>query len=483
MSNISKKSIGRAAFITIIGRYFGIIVNFVYLAILSRILSPEEFGTVAVIMVFVNFFALLVDMGIGPGIIQNKNLTNSDYNRIFVFTIIVGLFVSAVFAALSVPISIFFNNYKYINIVLLLSISLFFTSINIVPNALMFKNQRFKEISFRSVFIPIIISIPTIYFANKGLSYYSIILYSILYSVISFFWNFVYYPLKIDIHSLLSSVKKILVFSTYQLLFSITNYFSRNLDNLIVGKYMSVELLGYYNKSYQVMTYPIIYLTHSITPVIQPILSNHQNDKEYIYKKYLNILDMLSILGILITCIVYIATEEIIVLLFGNQWYMSILPLKYLSLSIWAQMLTSSSGSIFQSLNKTKLMFYSSLISVFLVFVAIVVGISLNSISELAKLVSVAYIFSFFTTFYFLLRNGFEKKYKTFIKHFLIDILIIILLVIFAELFNPILINRFTNFVSLMIKSALVSILYIILLILTRRIRIFKIIYISIFHK
>ena len=91
---------------------------------------------------------------------------------------------------------------------------------------------------------------------------------------------------KVKIDKLLSklvdfcerAIKKIFSYSIFQFLFNFTNYFSRNLDKLIIGRYFSMEELGYYEKSYRLMTLPLQYVTNVITPVMHPILTSLQND-------------------------------------------------------------------------------------------------------------------------------------------------------------------------------------------------------------
>ena len=78
------------------------------------------------------------------------------------------------------------------------------------------------------------------------------------------------------------------------------NYFARNADNLLVAKFMGDTQLGYYDKAYKLALYPEQNLTHVITPVIHPILSEYQDDKAYIYENYMKIVKILSLLGLFV---------------------------------------------------------------------------------------------------------------------------------------------------------------------------------------
>ena len=466
--NRSIRSIRHAAIVSIFGKYVGIILNLVYSAILSRILTPQDFGVVAVVFVFTTFFLLLANMGIGPAVIQNKRLDDMDNRAIFALTFYVAIIISILFALMSYPLSCFYNNSSYVRIGFLLSAALFFNTVNIVPNALLFKAHRFELLAVRSVLIGIATSILTIYLATIGFGYYSIVIQSILGSILTFAWNGYTLRSAIGFKVRRSSIGKIGYFSKYQFAFSLINYFSRNLDNLLIGRFIGETQLGYYNRSYQLMQYPTQNLTHAITPILHPILSIYENEKEVIYEKYIKILRVLSIIGVFVTVYIHFASSEITLMIFGDQWQGSVRSLQLLSLSIWSQMLTSSSGSIFQSLNKTKLLMITGSLSALIIVSMIILGVILGNIDTVALLVSVGYLLVFFQCFYVLTRFGFEMKFHKFMGIFYLDIFNIIVLYIAMVVFTNLFIINDLLF-SACIKLVFLGVMYLMLLILTKQ--------------
>lgn len=103
---MATQSIKNAALINIVGKYSGIVISLIYSAILGRILSPQEFGIVAVILVFTTFFSLFANMGIGPAVIQNKTMNHNDNRSIFALTLYLGIIISILFSIISYPISL-----------------------------------------------------------------------------------------------------------------------------------------------------------------------------------------------------------------------------------------------------------------------------------------------------------------------------------------------------------------------------------------
>lgn len=464
MNNISIK---KAAFINFISKYANIFIQILYQSILARILTPNDFGVVAVIMVFTTFFMVFADMGLGTAIIQNKKLTKEDTNNIFSFTVYFGIGLALIFCLFSLPLAYFYNDEAYKSIGCLLSISLFFNTLNMIPNALLLKEKRFIVVGVRLVIVSIISSVFTIILAIGGLKYYSIVFYSIFTAFFTFLWNEMSVKARFSFKFKISSLKKVFNYSAFQFAFNIINYFSRNLDNLLIGKFMGNEALAFYDKGYRLMLYPVQNLTHVITPVLHPILSEHQNNKVYIYEKYLKVIKILSLLGVFISPFCFFAGNEIIYIVYGDQWLDSVQSFQWLALSVWPQMIASSTGSIFQSVGNTKLMFKSSLITVVVSVIGIVLGIGFKNIQKVSLFVMISHYINFFVVFYFLVKLEFRAKLYVFLKQFIPDCIIFINICIF--LFGTNFIKIDNLIVLFLLKLAIGCFAYIIGLFITKQ--------------
>jgi O-antigen/teichoic acid export membrane protein len=158
-------------------------------------------------------------------------------------------------------------------------------------------------------------------------------------------------------------LRQIFSYSAYQFLFNIINYFSRNLDKLLIGKYMGMSPLGYYEKSYRLMMLPLQNITQVITPVMHPIFSDYQNDLERLASGYERIVRFLAFIGLPLSVLLYFTASEVTLIIFGDQWIPSIPIFQILTLSVGIQIILSSSGSIFQAAGDTKSLFVCGLFS------------------------------------------------------------------------------------------------------------------------
>lgn len=471
----SNRSLRKSALIVAGGKYANIFCAFVANIVLSRLLTPEDFGIIAVVTVFSTFFSLFSDMGFGAGVIQNKELEIEDIESIFSITLYLASLLAVLFFFLSYVIADIYDNSVYVGVGKLLSVALFFSTANMIPNSVMMREKRFLAVGIRSIAVAVISYSITIILAVCGLKYYALVFQAIISNVVIFTWNLVSTKLKFTFFPSIRSIKKILSFSVYNFIYDLVNYFSRNLDNMLTGKTMGSVALGYYNKAYTLMLYPTNYLTNVITPVLHPILSDYQSDRDYIYKQYLKIFKVLFGFGIFFTVCCFAASKEVISVLFGAQWAASADCVHILSWTICVQMVCASCTSIFRSLGRTDLRMKSSFIYVPVQIAFIAIGAYSGSIVVLSWWVAVSYILRFCIEYYYLIHKAFGKPIIVFIKDIcplLLDYLV--LLGIGAGVSVSIRISD--PFISLIIKGIICTSAYVLVMLISKQYHIFSVI-------
>jgi teichuronic acid exporter len=418
MTSVKQKLTTGIAY-TALTKYSGILISIIIGAVLARLLSPAEFGVVALVMVFISFFNMLSTVGIGPAIVQNKELTEKDVQSIFLFSISLGFVLSFLFFLSSTSIASFYNNTELIPLTRLLSLTVLFSAFRIVPNALLLKKLKFKKVGLVTILVQLFSGIFAIILAYKGFSYYALVYKSIFDGLFTFLFFYWLSPIKLKFELQKSSINKIMRFSTFQFFFNFINFFSRNLDNLLIGKFIGPTALGFYDKSYQLMMMPVQNLTHVITPVLHPVLSAFQNDKNKIYNAYIKVVKLLATIGFPLSVFLYFSAYEIISILFGSQWEQSVPVFEILALTVGIQMVFSSSGAIFQAVNRTDLLFYAGSLNAIFTVSAICYGIFFRkSLEAVGYGLLGAFIINFFTIFYMLIKVAMDSSFLQFLKIF-----------------------------------------------------------------
>ena len=417
MSKSFKKDLIEGVFYTGIGKYSSIFISLIVTAILARLLTPDDFGVVAIATIVITFFNMISEIGIAPAIIQYKNLTVKDTNNIFSLTVYIAIISTSVFI-IGVPYIVhIYANDALTDILQYLSISLFFAILNIVPNALFYKEKKFKLISIRTFFIQLSVGIISIIAALSGFGIYSLLIAPILSNFILFIVGVYFYPQKFTYKIEKEAINKIFSFSMYQFLFNIINYFTRNLDKLLIGKYIGMTALGFYEKSYRLMMLPLSNISSVLNPVLHPILSDFQFDKTEMEEKYTKIIQLLSYIGIFLTIIMFFGSKEIILIIFGEQWLEAVDVFQILSLSIVIQLLMSPCGAVFQATNSTKQMFIFAVISILTTILGFIISIICwKSAIAVAYSFDITLFINFIIGYNILYRKVLVKRYQLFLN-------------------------------------------------------------------
>ena len=405
-----------AAVIQFASKYTSLFVQLFITAILARLLPPEDFGTLAIILVFLNLFIPFADMGIGAAIIQYQDLDDRDYGALFSFSILFAIGLTLLFCVASVPIALFFGNDQLVPLCCLGSLSLLFATLNMVPNGLLLKGQRFISIGVRLFVVTVVAGVIAIIMAFVGWGVYALIWHNIIAGAITFFWNYFTRPIRHLTLHFIASLKKVFSYSVFQFGSSMVNYFSTNLPNLVIGKVFGEAPLGFYDKAYRLTTYPLNGISNVIISVIQPYMAKHQDNHEVLFSYWFKVAKALSLVGIPIAVIFFCAPEEIVGIMYGDQWGRAVILLQVLAVSIYFQLVNSVAGAFFLSAGRADLLFRSVTVSTLLTVAGLAVGIFFGGLSAVALCLSVAFSLHTVPTAYYFLHKTLKRGYGCLVR-------------------------------------------------------------------
>lgn len=452
-----KEQVLRGTFYIAVAKYSGLVVGLIITSILARILTPEDYGVVAIAMVFITFFTLLSDMGIGSAIIQYKDLDKKEISSVFGLSFWLGIILTLFFFVGAYFIASFFSNKQLIRICQILSLQVLFVAFNMVPNALLLKEQKFKIIAFRTLFVQILCGTLAVVAAYRGWGVYSLLIAPIGGAFLTFTINALYSGIQFSLLPQKNVIKKIAEFSIYQFLFGIVNYFGNNLHVVLIGKVIGINSLGYYEKGDRLIAMPMQNINGVLSPVLHPVLSNYQGDQDFVFRVLQKITYILCIISIPISVLFFTAAKDIVLILFGNQWLDAVPCIQILSFTIIFRMTGVSLGAILQTLNKTDVLFRLGLINILVAIMALCVSILIsNTIESVCGGGVFSALFSFISTFYVLFhvvfKKSFLKEMMIFLKPFFFYILTFLVSIIFMSYFE------YTPLVNLLIQLVVVGI-------------------------
>lgn len=447
---------------TAIGTYTNFIVQLLITSILSRLLTPESYGVVAIIQVFIIFFSMLVEAGMGPAIIQNKKLTENDNRILFNYSVMFAVFLAIFFGVFGFVLSGVYGNSIYQKLTWVQAISVLFNGLNVVPTAILNKQKKFKELNFSMLISTLLGGITGIIAAISGAGVYALIFSAIVTSLVKLFLNLLLTKLGFSNKLDRRVLNYILDYSKNQFGFNFLNYFTRNADNILIGKFMGADSLANYNRAYQLLLLPNTLFLGIVNPVLQPVFSEYQDEVNYIRNVYYKIIHFLALLGIPLSIFLCINAREIIIFMFGRQWDKAIAPFQVLALTVWIQMTCSTTGVLVQSRNQPKLLMKNGLITALICVSAIVIGVIGGSILFVSISLSIGFIVNFLVTFYRVTRYSLEDNLGNLLKRFISPFYLGVIMLILLKLVKKIDISNV--FISLVLNGVVflvVLVLYI----------------------
>ena len=253
------------------------------------------------------------------------------------------------------------------------------------------------------------------------------------------------------------------------------------MDNLIIGKKFGSADLAYYNKSYYLYLYPNNLFAAVLTGVLHPFIREYKDNTTSLYNKYLKVIKPLSLIGLFTMLLFFFCSEEIMLIMFGNNWLPAAACLKCLSICMWTQMMSSVPGTFFMGMERTDQMFKCGIINLSLIIISIMLGVYFESIYTLAFFIGISYNIIFLSTNYILINKTMKFSFMKFLKTFRTDFAFLVISVLFLSLLPDI--NLANLWLTFILKATIIVVLYSLYIILTNQYKILTSLLISFLHR
>ena len=256
------------------------VVTLIVSIVLARLLTPSDFGTVSLVMVFTTIMQVFVDSGLGSALIQKKDADDLDFSSVFYFNFVVclilyaGMFIAAPFIAK------FYNNESLTAIIQVISLTIIISGVKGIQQSYVSRNMLFKRFFFSTLGGTIFSAFLGIGMAYAGFGVWSIVAQQLSNTAIDtlILWLTVkWHPKKMfsweRLRNLLSYGWKLLVSSILDTLYS-------NLRNIIIGKIYKSADLAYYNQGDKFPKVIVTNINTSIDSVLLPSMASEQDHRE-----------------------------------------------------------------------------------------------------------------------------------------------------------------------------------------------------------
>lgn len=350
-------------------------VQLLGLLILSRLLTPADFGLVAIVFAINNFALLLRDMGTAAAIIQRDQLDEQTVLTAHWSNCFIGLGLAAILLMLSWPLATIFKAPGLTPLVQLSALSFPFLSGSTVHQALLERGSQFATVARIEIIALLTGFTVAVVSAYLGAGAYSLVLQTLTIAVLSAVQFWLASDTKMKWGWSREHAKGLWGYSGSLFGFNLVNYFSRNADTMIIGRVLGPASLGPYSLAYRVMLFPLQNLTFVATRALFPMMSRHQHSPQELGEMHLRLLSVISFFTAPMMAGLFVLREPFVDVALGDSWGTVAALIMWLAPIGFVQSLVSAGGVVYQALARTDLLFRLGLFSSVLHVTGFVVGV------------------------------------------------------------------------------------------------------------
>lgn len=353
------------------------IVSLLQITILTRYLEKADFGIVAVATLFIGFTQIFLDLGISVGIMHKQDTTPKEYSSLFWLNIIMGIGLTLVLCCISPLVAKIYHEPSLTLILVLLSLTIFFSSMGAQHRTVQQKEMRFKYISVIEIVSSFLTFAVAVYTASHGFGVFSLVystLFNAIFSNILFLCIGLYKDKNISFHFKLRETYPFLKIGVYQIGSQVLDYFSREIDTIIISAAFGMETLGVYNlcKKIVVMIYGIVnqILVKVMTPIFAKLQKGADVMREYLYK----VMEGIALFNYPIYFLLAILAMGVLKILYGEQYMGDCVLLSLLAIYHGKMSAGSATGCVQVALGRTDVGFHWTIVRIIVNTLAVWIG-------------------------------------------------------------------------------------------------------------
>lgn len=354
-------SIKKSVLIVGLEKFSMIFFQFISSIILARLLEPSDYGTVAMLAIFISLSTTIVDSGFGGALVYFKDVTKKDYSTVFWINLLLSVSLYMLMFVFADSISIFYNTPILSDLIKILGLTIVFNSLGIVQFTILYKNLEFKKIAYVSIITYILSAVIAIIMAYYGYGVWSLICQQVLSSVLKTCFLFglnrfipaPYFSFKL--------LKKHWNYGNGLFFSTILRTIYDNMYVQLIGKYCTIVEAGLYNQAKKLKDIPTNLFSQTFDYSLFPIFSKIKEEDVFDIK-YKKINNVFAFLCVPVFFIIGLLSEPIVIFLLGEKWLGCSYILQWLSYGSIFYVFETVNRSALKAKGLTNIVFKADLI-------------------------------------------------------------------------------------------------------------------------
>ena len=344
-------------------------------SILARLLTPEDYGLIGMVAFVILFLSTYKDLGLAAATIQIPDLNSDQVSTLFWINVSVSAIISALIVAISPLISRFYGDSRLTAIASVTAIGFLISGLSVQHDALLRRQMRYSAIATAGLVSMIGGYVVGVVMAWYGFGYWSLVASQLALASISTVLTWVLCGWFPGWPKRNSGVRSMVKFGGNVTGFATINFFSRNLDNLLIGRFWGAQQLGVYSRAYQLMMLPIDQINEPIASVAVPTLSTLANSPERYRQAYLRMIEKVALITMPGVALMIATADWIVQIVLGNQWTAAASILMCLGFTGMFQPIANTTGWLLLSQGRSGELLRWGFISGPLIILSILIGL------------------------------------------------------------------------------------------------------------
>jgi O-antigen/teichoic acid export membrane protein len=365
----------RGGLATIVSRLSQFVVQSAGIIVLARILTPADYGLVGMVTVFVGLAQVFKDGGLGMGTVQSEEISHEQVSTVFWLNVGLLLLVGLVVIAAAPSIAGFYRHPELAPVTAVLGAAFVVNGLSVQHDALLRRHMRFVAVAITQV-VPLVLSLGvSIVLALAGWRYWSLVAGTVVTAAASTALSFYLCPWVPGWLRRRTGARRMVKFGRDLTIFNAFNYFARNFDNILIGRFVGAAALGLYSKAYSLFLLPMTQIRGPLSDVSMPALSSLKRQPERYARYYCTFLSALAYATVPISAYCVLEGDFLITTLLGSRWAAAGPVFRILAAAGILQTIASTRGLVLVSLGESRKYLWLGVINSVAMVIAFVLGV------------------------------------------------------------------------------------------------------------
>jgi PST family polysaccharide transporter len=296
------------------------VLNFASIAVLARLLPPEDFGLVAMVGAVTSFLGIFKDAGLSTATVQTHTITRQQVSNLFWINVTLSGGVALLSMAVAPLVARFYHESRITAIMIALSLSLVLAGCTVQPQAMLTRFLRLKALAAIDLAALLAGIVMGVSLAYAGLNYWALVAMQLTTPATALVLTWWVSGWRPALPRRNSGIGKFVRFGAHVTLGDLVGRFAIGTDSILVGRFFGPEPLGLYSRAAALLYRPMEQLLEPVQTVLIPVLSRLQSDPDRYRRVFLRALDLLALGTFPVAAVGFVVAEPIVLIVLGPQW-------------------------------------------------------------------------------------------------------------------------------------------------------------------